>query len=72
MYKEITGFDLLNNHNKVANNIDDNARAMINDLYIIIEGRNIELPQDVKDDLLYLAKKIQNYFQKPIDKSIKV
>ncbi len=68
MYKEITGFDLSNNHNKVANNIDNNARTMINDLYIIIEGRNIELPQDVKDDLLYLAKKIQNYFQKPIDK----
>ena len=68
MYKEITGFDLSNNHSKVANNIDDNARTMVNDLYIIIEGRNIELPQDVKDDLLYLAKKIQNYFQKPIDK----
>ena len=68
MYKEITGFDLSNNHNKVANNIDNNARTMINDLYIIIEGRNIELPQDEQNDLLYLAKKIQNYFQKPIDK----
>ena len=68
MYKEITGFDLSNNHNKVANNIDDNVRTMVNDLYIIIEGRNIELPQDVQNDLLYLAKKIQNYFQKPIDK----
>lgn len=68
MYKEITGFDLANNHNKVANNIDDNARTMVNDLYIIIEGRRIELPQDVQNDLLYLAKKIQNYFQKPIDK----
>lgn len=68
MYKEIMSFDLSNNHNKVANNIDNNARTMINDLYIIVEGRNIELPQDIKDDLLYLAKKIQNYFQKPIDK----
>lgn len=69
MYKEITGFDLFNNHNKVINYIDDNARTMINDLYIIIEWQNIELPQDVKDDLLCLAKKIENYFSKPIDKS---
>ena len=63
MYKEINAFDLLHNHDKIANNIDDNARTMINDLYIIVKGQNIELPQDVKDDLLYLAKKIQNYFQ---------
>lgn len=68
MYKEIEGFDLANNHNKVANNIIDNTRTMINDLYIIVEGRHIELPQVAKDELLYLAKKIQNYFIKPIDK----
>lgn len=64
MYREVEIYDIKNRPTIVYADLDANANTLYNDLYICIEGNGMNLPQDVKDSLLRLAKSIDKYFGK--------
>lgn len=61
MYKEIQGYDLWHNPEKVINILSDNAKSLSNDLYIIVQGNGYKLPKDVVETLKSLAKTIDKF-----------
>ena len=61
MYKEIQGYDLWHNPEKVINILSDNAKSLSNDLYIIVQGNGYKLPADVVKTLKSLAKTIDKF-----------
>lgn len=64
MYREVELYDIKNRPAIVYTDLNANANTLHNDLYICIEGNGMDLPQDVKDSLLRLAKTINRYFGK--------
>lgn len=64
MYREVKLYDIKNRPTIVYADLDANANTLCNDLYVCIEGNGMDLPQDVKDSLLRLAKIIDRYFGK--------
>lgn len=68
LYKEIEYYDIQYNPKLVNEIIEDNASHFSNDLYILCEGNHFQFSENAKSDLIDLANKILNYFQKPIDK----
>ena len=64
MYREVELYDIKNRPTIVYADLYANANTLYNDLYICIEGNGMDVPQDVKDNLLRLAKIINKYFDK--------
>ena len=51
VYREITGYDIHNDPQKVQNIITDNAHHFQNDLYILKDGNHFEFDTDTRDAL---------------------
>lgn len=64
MYQEIGLFDIKHYPSAVCSYLCDNANTLHNDLYICVEGNQMNIPKDVQDSLLSLSKTIQEYFGK--------
>lgn len=69
LYKEIEYYDIRHNPKLVDEIIADNANHFSNDLYILCKGNQFQFSEIAKNDLIHLANKILNYFEKPIDKT---
>ena len=60
VYREITGYDIHNDPQRVQNIITDNARHFSNDLYILKNGNHFEFDIDTRKALSSLMLRIQN------------
>lgn len=67
-YREIELYDIKHRKPVVYADLCENANSLSRDLYVCVEGNSMELPEWTKVALLNLAKNIENYFAKPIDK----
>ena len=68
VYKEITGYDIWHNPQKIQEIITDNAHHFQNDLYILNDGNHFVFDEDTKNALCGLMLKIKYILEKPIDK----
>lgn len=59
-YKEISGYDITHNPQKVQFIVTDNAHHFDNDLYILADGNHFEFDTDTRDALNHLKLRIEN------------
>ena len=67
-YREITGYDIQHNPQKIQELIADNAHHFQNDLYILNDGNNFVFDTDTRNALFNLMLKIKYILEKPLDK----
>ena len=60
VFREISGFNIKNNPQKVQEIITDNAHHFDNILYILKDGNHFEFDTDTRDALNSLMLRIQN------------
>lgn len=63
-YKEIEGWDIANNPEKVLIIITDNANHLNNDLYILSEGKYFSFDENSLDALKSLRDRIEKIIGK--------
>ena len=68
LYKEITGYDIQHNPQKIQEIITDNAHHLQNDLYILNDGNHFVFDADTRSALFDLMLKIKYILEKPLDK----
>ena len=59
LYREISGYDIHNNPQKVQEIITDNAHHFNNDLYILKDGNRFSFDAETRDALNCLMLQIQ-------------
>ncbi len=67
IFKDINAYDIHHNLVKVNCIITDNAHALSNLLYILVEGNHVTLDEDTMKAL----QSLENYLKKVLDKTPK-
>ena len=68
MFREIDFYDIRHNPAKVNEIMTDNAHALSNQLYVLVEGNHVAFDEDTMKAL----QSLENYLKKVLDKSSNV
>lgn len=68
MFREIDFYGICHNPTKVNEIMTDNAHALSNQLYVLVEGNHVVFDEDTMKAL----QSLENYLKKVLDKSSNV
>ena len=68
MFREIDFYDICHNPAKINEIMTDNAHALSNQLYVLVEGNHVTFDEDTMKAL----QSLENYLKKTLDKSPRV